>query len=109
MALAMSLTTPNLGRVLDRQGRPLFWSKTILVIALLISGLDYFGYTFVTKTFLTFILSLFLRISLGAISLILFTFLLKEINDESRSHLVGLGNTSLKLGNLLGIMVGSII
>ncbi len=102
MALAMSLTTPNLGRVLYRQGSRLFWSKAILIIALLISGLAYFGFAFVTKTSLAFILSLFLGISFGAIYLILFTFLLKEINDDGRSHLVGLGNTSLKLGNLLG-------
>ncbi|MEN9916942.1 MAG: hypothetical protein RLY40_874 [Pseudomonadota bacterium] len=109
MALAMSLTTPNLGRIVDRQGNSLFWSKTILVIALLLSGLVYFGYAFVTQLSLVFLLSLFLGISFGAISLILFTFLLKGIKDNRRSRLVGLGNTSLKLGNLLGIMIGSII
>lgn len=109
MALAMSITTPNLGRLLDRPRGRLFWSKAILIIALLLSGLVYFSYAFVTKISLAFILSLFLGISFGAISLILFTFLLKEIKDDSRSHLVGLGNTSLKLGNLLGIIVGSII
>lgn len=109
MALAMSLTTPNLGRILDRQNSYLVWSKPLLVIALLLGGLVYVGYAFITKVFLAFILSLFLGISFGAISLILFTFLLKEIKENSRAQLVGLGNTSLKLGNLLGIMMGSII
>jgi len=108
MALAMSLTTPNLGRILDRRDY-LLWSKTILVIALLISGLVYVGYAFITKASLAFILSLFLGVSFGAITLILFTLLLKGINDDRRSQLVGLGNTLLKLGNLLGILIGSII
>lgn len=109
MALAMSLTTPNLGRVLDRQGDRLFWSKTTLIITLFISGLVYFGYAFVNKIYIAFILSLFLGMSFGAISLILFTFLLKEIKGDRRPQLVGLGNTFLKLGNLLGIIIGSII
>lgn len=109
MALTMSLTTPNLGRVIDRQNNRLVWGKRILITALLVSGLVYCGYAFVTKAYLAFILSLFLGISLGAISLILFTFLLKGIKNDRRSQIVGLGNTSLKLGNLLGIMIGSTI
>lgn len=109
MALAMSLTTPNLGRVMDRQNAQVVFGRKILILALLISGLVFCGYAFVTKAYLVFILSLFLGISLGAISLILFTFLLKGIKDDRRSQIVGLGNTSLKLGNLLGIMMGSAV
>lgn len=109
IALTMSLTTPNLGRVIDRQNSHFFLGKRILVAALLVSGLVYCGYAFITKAYLAFILSLFLGICLGAISLILFTFLLKGIKDDRRSKIVGLGSTSLKLGNLLGIMIGSAI
>lgn len=108
VALMMSLTTPNLGRLIDRKSH-IIWGKRILVTALLISGLVYCGYAFVSKAYLAFILSLFLGISLGAISLILFTFLLKGINDHRRAQIVGLGNTSLKLGNLFGIMIGSAV
>ncbi|MEN9449461.1 MAG: hypothetical protein RJA83_75 [Pseudomonadota bacterium] len=109
MALMMSLTTPNLGRFIDRQNSNVIWGKRILISALLVSGLVYCSFAFVTKAYLAFILSLFLGISLGAISLILFTFLLKGIKDDRRSQIVGLGNTSLKLGNLLGIMIGSAV
>lgn len=109
MALMMSLTTPNLGRFLDNKKGYMTWGKRILVTALLMSGLVYCGFAFVTKAYLAFVLSLFLGISLGAISLILFTFLLKGIKDERRSQIVGLSNTSLKLGNLVGIMIGSAV
>ncbi len=109
MALMMSLTTPNLGRFIDKKNSHMVWGKRILVTALLVSGFVYCGYAFVSKAYLAYILSLFLGISLGAISLILFTFLFKGIKDNRRSQIVGLGNTSLKLGNLLGIMVGSAI
>ncbi|MFZ0220000.1 MAG: MFS transporter [Candidatus Aquirickettsiella sp.] len=108
IALTMSLTTPNLGRFIDKQNN-FVWGKRILVMALLLGGLVYCGYAFVTKAYLAFILSLFLGISLGASSLILFTFLLKGITENRRSQLVGLGNTALKLGNLLGIIMGSTI
>jgi MFS transporter, DHA1 family, multidrug resistance protein len=108
MALMISITTPKLGRLIDRNTH-FVWGKRILIVALLASGLVYCGYAFVTKAYLAFILSLVLGISLGAISLILFTFLLKGTKDNRRSHILGLGNTSLKLGNLLGIMVGSAV
>lgn len=109
IALMMSLTTPTLGRLIDRRNSHLLWGKRILFAALLISGLVYCGYAFVSKAYVAFILSLFLGISLGAISLILFTFLLKGIKPDRRSQIVGLGNTSLKLGNLLGIVIGSAV
>lgn len=108
MALMISITTPNLGRFIDGNIHFVL-GKRILIAALLVCGLVYCGYAFVTKAYLAFILSLLLGISLGAISLILFTFLLKGIKDNRRSHLLGLGNTSLKLGNLLGIMIGSAV
>ena len=86
------------------------FGKQILIIALLVSGLVYWCYAFISKIYLAFILSLFLGISFGIISLILFTFLLKGIKDDSkRSKIVGVSNTSLKLGNLLGILIGTTV
>ena len=60
MALMMSLTTPNLGRLIDRQNSNMIWGKRILIAALLVSGLVYCSFAFVTKAYLAFILSLFL-------------------------------------------------
>jgi MFS family permease len=109
MALTMSLTTPNLGRIIDRQSNHFFWSKQFLILALLLSGLVQCGFAFTTKAYLALILSVFWGISLGVISLVLFTFLLKGINDDRRSKMVGLGNTALKIGNLLGIILGTMV
>jgi MFS family permease len=109
MALMMSLTTPNLGRIIDRQSDHFFWSKRFLVAALLLSGLVQCGFAFITKAYLALILSAFWGGSLGVISLVLFTFLLKGINDDRRSKVVGLGNTALKVGNLLGIILGTVV
>jgi MFS family permease len=109
MALMMSLTTANLGRIIDRQSDHFFWSKRFLVAALLLSGLLQCGFAFITKAYLALILSVFWGGSLGVISLVLFTFLLKGINDDRRSKVVGLGNTALKVGNLLGIILGTVV
>lgn len=109
MALTMSLTTPNLGRIIDRQSNHFFWSKRFLILALLLSGLVQCGFAFITKAYLAFVLSIFWGISLGVISLVLFTFLLKGVNDGRRAKIVGLGNTALKVGNLLGIIFGTMI
>ncbi len=109
MALMMSLTTPNLGRIIDRQSNYFFWSKRFLVVALLLSGLVQCGFAFITKAYLALILSVFWGVSLGVISLVLFTLLLKGINDDRRSKIVGLGNTALKVGNLLGIILGTVV
>lgn len=110
MALMMSLTAPTLGQVIDRKMNYFLFGKQILIIALLVSGLVYWCYAFISKIYLAFILSLFLGISFGIISLILFTFLLKGIKEDSkRSQIVGLSNTSLKLGNLLGILMGTTV
>ena len=67
------------------------------------------GFAFITKAYLALILSVFWGGSLGVISLVLFTFLLKGINDDRRSKVVGLGNTALKVGNLLGIILGTVV
>lgn len=109
MALAMSLMTSTLGQVIDKQANQQAWTKLLLIFALLLSGVVQWGFAFITKSYLAFCLSLFWGVSLGIISLILFSFLLKGISDSSRAKAVGLGNTALKLGNLLGIIAGTLI
>ncbi|MES2998153.1 MAG: MFS transporter [Pseudomonadota bacterium] len=108
MALAMSVMTSTLGRFVDVKSSRT-WMKVLLVLALLLSGLVQWGFAFITKSYLAFWLSFFWGLSLGIISLMLFSFLLKGISDNSRAKAVGLGNTALKLGNLLGIIAGSLI
>ncbi|MES2142380.1 MAG: MFS transporter [Pseudomonadota bacterium] len=108
IALAISLTTPSFGRVIDRQ--PTYvWTKLCLVFALLLSGIVQLGFAFITRSYFAFILSIFWGVGLGIISLVLFTFLLKDANDSTRANAVGLGNTALKLGNLLGIIAGALV
>ncbi|EDP46741.1 MFS transporter [Rickettsiella grylli] len=109
MALMMSITAPALGQVLDKKTNYFLLGKEILVVVLFVSGFVYWCYAFISKVYLALILSLFLGISFGAIPLILFTFLLKGIKEDSRSQIVGISNTSLKLGNLLGILIGTIV
>ncbi len=109
MALMMSLTTPNLGRIIDRQSNHFAWSKRCLILALLLSGLVQCGFAFIHKAYLALLLSVFWGVSLGVISLILFTFLLKGVSEDRRPKIVGLGNTALKVGNLLGIILGTMV
>ncbi|BBB14753.1 transporter major facilitator family [Candidatus Rickettsiella viridis] len=108
MALTMSLTTSILGRIIDNKPGQ-YGGIGLLIVALLLSGLAQWGFAFISKSYLAFAVSLFWGISLGIISLLLFSFLLKGIGDESRAKAVGLGNTALKLGNLIGIMMGTLI
>jgi len=108
MALTMSLTTSTLGRIIDNKPGQ-YGGVVLLIVALLLSGLAQWGFAFISKSYLAFAVSLFWGISLGVISLLLFSFLLKGIGDESRAKAVGLGNTALKLGNLIGIMMGTLI
>lgn len=108
IALALSFTTANVGRLIDKRSR-FMRMKILLVLALLTSGFVQYGFAFISQTYLAFILSLVWGIGLGIISLTLFTFLLQDINDSIRARSVGLGNTALKLGNLLGIIAGALI
>ena len=108
MALTMSLTTSTLGRIIDNKPGQ-YGGVGLLIAALLLSGSAQWGFAFISKSYLAFAVSLFWGISLGVISLLLFSFLLKGIGDASRAKAVGLGNTALKLGNLLGIMMGTLI
>lgn len=107
MALAMTLTTPTLGQFMDRASYA--WSKPLLILALLLGGLAQFGFAAITKVYLAVSLSILWGVSLGIISLTLFTLLLKGADDSSRANKIGLGNTALKLGNLLGIIMGTLI
>jgi MFS family permease len=108
MALTMSLTTSMLGRVIDNKPAQ-YGGVGLLILALLLSGFAQWGFAFISKSYLAFAISLCWGISLGIISLLLFSFLLKGINDASRAKAVGLGNTALKLGNLIGIIMGTLV
>ena len=79
------------------------------MFALLLSGVVQLGFAFITRSYFAFILSIFWGVGLGIISLVLFSFLLKDANDSTRANAVGLGNTALKLGNLLGIIAGALV
>ncbi|WP_342227492.1 MFS transporter [Rickettsiella endosymbiont of Rhagonycha lignosa] len=109
MALSMSLMTLTLGKTIDKQFSWHGWAKILLIIALLLSGLSQWGFAFITKLYPAFGLSILWGLSLGVIAIILFSFLLNDISDSNRVKAVGLGNTALKLGNLLGIIAGTFI
>lgn len=109
MALSMSLMTLVLGKTIDKQSGHHAWLKFLLILALLLSGLSQWGFAFITKSYLAFGLSVLWGLSLGSIALILFSFLLRDISDNNRAKAIGLGNTVLKLGNLLGIITGTLI
>ncbi|HEY2566523.1 MAG TPA: MFS transporter [Candidatus Aquirickettsiella sp.] len=109
MALSMSLMTLTLGKTIDKQFSWHAWAKLLLIMALLLSGLSQWGFGFITKLYLAFGLSILWGLSLGVIAIILFSFLLNDISDSNRAKAVGLGNTALKLGNLLGIIAGTFI
>lgn len=109
MALSMSLMTSILGKTIDKQSNRHVWAKLLLIMALLLSGLSQWGFGFITKSYFAFGLSVLWGLSLGVIALILFSFLLKGICDSNRAKAVGLGNTALKLGNLFGIIAGTLI
>jgi predicted MFS family arabinose efflux permease len=109
MALSMSLMTLTLGKTIDKQFSWHAWAKLLLIMALLLSGLSQWGFAFITKLYLAFGLSILWGLSLGVIAIILFSFLLNDITDSNKAKAVGLGNTALKLGNLLGIIAGTFI
>lgn len=109
MALSMSLMTLTVGKAIDKQFSWHAWAKLLLIMALILSGLSQWGLAFITKLYLAFGLSILWGLSLGVIAIILFSFLLGDISDSNRAKAVGLGNTALKLGNLLGIITGTFI
>lgn len=109
IALAMSLTTPSVGWIVDQKSPSFIFTKYTLVGSFLLSGLVQWCYAYITQVYLAFILSIALGISLGMIALLLFSFLLKGVEESSRGKLIGLGNTALKVGNLIGIIVGTIV
>ncbi|OIZ94285.1 hypothetical protein A1D18_05435 [Candidatus Rickettsiella isopodorum] len=108
MALSMSLMTSVLGKTIDKQPNHA-WAKFLLIMALLVSGLSQWGFAFISKSYIAFALSILWGLSLGSIAVILFSFLLKNISDSNRAKAVGLGNTALKFGNLIGIIAGTLI
>jgi MFS transporter, DHA1 family, staphyloferrin B biosynthesis exporter len=108
IAFALAMTTPSLGRVIDRK-TTYNWAKRCLCLALILSGLVQCGFAFLRQTYYVLILGIFWGIGLGIISLVLFTLLVKNSDEYTRATAVGLGNTAFKLGNLLGIIAGTLV
>lgn len=109
IALSMSLTTPTMGWIVDRKYPRFIFTKTALIISFFMSGLIQWGYGYITQTYWAFIFSIILGVNLGIIALLLFSFLLKDADVTIRGKLVGLGNTALKIGNLIGVILGTVI
>ncbi|WP_395497572.1 MFS transporter [Rickettsiella endosymbiont of Litargus connexus] len=109
IALAMSLTTPSVGWIVDRKSPRFVFTKSALIISFLLCGAVQWCYAYISHAYWAFILSIVLGISLGIIALLLFSFLLKGAEESSRGKLVGLANTTLKIGNLFGIIIGTIV
>jgi MFS transporter, DHA1 family, staphyloferrin B biosynthesis exporter len=108
IAFAMSLTTPSLGWIVDRRSPRFTFTKYVLAGSFLLSGAIQWGYAYTAEIYFAFILSLFLGVCLGVTALLLFSFLLQDA-EENRGKLIGLGNTALKFGNLIGIIIGTVI
>ena len=109
MALAISLVASIVGRLMSQAQKKLLWPKCLLIFSLVLSGIVQWGFAFVSKAYFAFGLSLFFGSGLGAISVLLFSFLLNEMEETSRAQAIGLANTALKAGNLLGILGGTLI
>jgi MFS transporter, DHA1 family, multidrug resistance protein len=109
IALAMSLTTPSAGWIADRRSTTFAFTRKALVFSFLLCGIVQWFFAYITRVSLAFFLSIILGICLGVIALLVFSFLLKGVENNRRGNLVGLGNTALKFGNLAGIILGTVI
>ncbi len=109
IALTMSLTSVLFGKKIDRHHYVFSDLRKWLMFALLIAGFTQWGLALTTQSSALFIFGAFWGVSLGLILITLFSLLLKETARQSHSRSLGLGNTALKLGNLLGIVAGTLI
>jgi MFS transporter, DHA1 family, staphyloferrin B biosynthesis exporter len=109
IALTMSLTSVFFGKKIDKRQYVFSDLRKWLILALLIAGLTQWGLALTTQSSALFIFGAFWGMSLGLILITLFSLLLKETVRQVHSRSLGLGNTALKLGNLLGIVAGTFI
>lgn len=107
-ALAVFVSAPRWGAIVDRKLLESFWVKGLLMMTLLLAGLAQFVFALSSSFYLACFASLLWGICLGAISLIPFSFLVKEAKD-SKGGILGFGNSASKFGNLLGVAAGAFI
>lgn len=108
IGIAIALTTPLWGRMLDQYKIKLSIKHT-LIITLLIASVAQFGYAFAHYFYLALVLSLLAGICQGVISLTLFSLLIKNTDAANKGSVIGFGNSAVKLGNLLGIALGALV
>lgn len=108
IALAIFLSAPKWGHYIDKSYRTRN-IKMILMVTLIISALSQWLFAFSQGLILALFSALLWGISLGAIALIPFTLLLKEANANNKGSLIGFGNSATKMGNMMGVALGTLI
>lgn len=109
IALSISFTTPFYGRLLDCNHQQTAFTRNLLITTLLLAGLTQLGYALIKNFYMALLLSLLWGICLGGIAVILFSLLIKNTDSTNKGYVIGLGNSAVKLGNLIGIALGAII
>lgn len=109
IALAIFISAPRWGILVDQQISNLRRVKVIFMLTLLGASLTQYLFAASTQLWLAVVAALLWGVCLGAISLIPFTLLIKESGQEVKGHLIGLGASASKLGNLIGVAAGASI
>jgi predicted MFS family arabinose efflux permease len=109
IAFMVVLSAPLWGRLIDKSiGRSVLF-KRLLYITLIIAAVMQVIFAFNTHTLIIFIACLGLGVCLGALSLLPFSELIHQTDQQNKGNVVGFCSSATKLGNLLGVGLGALV
>ena len=109
-ALAVFISAPLWGRYFDLRVKLNKSNYKIMATILFVTAIIQMLHSFTNSFISIFILRLAWGVCIGALTSVLLRFLVdKAGNDQQKGIVLGIGNSSIKIGNLIGAMTGAII
>lgn len=109
LALFIFISAPRFGILLDKNIDEPVFTKWLLFGVLIIAGVAQLIYANTTQLYVALAASVIYGSCLGATSVIPYSMLVRIVPASARSYVIGLGTSTCKLGNLIGVCLGALL
>jgi MFS family permease len=109
IALMIVLSAPWWGRLMDTSAVRSILFKRLLYLTLIIAAMIQIIFAFSNNISMIFIACLALGVCLGALSLLPFSELVHQTDQQNKGSVVGFCSSASKMGNLIGVALGALI